>query len=118
MQSEEDISRIAQRVYENTSFSGLWPDCYEISEDIIDALVVDGGIQTEYTDIIECYPTPGYRHYVVMIGKPVIGDSVIVDASFIQFACESDTPIDIAPRAELSPIITVSPKESYVFYPD
>lgn len=93
-----------------------WPDCATVSQDIIDTL--EKHHSDTYTSIhgIEFQINGEYYHYAVEIRDTVNNESMIVDASFSQFAMESDTPISLAPISDINPITITSPAEAYIFY--
>ena len=111
-----DVRSVAESVYNQRNLSSHeWPDCWNISQDIIDRLVADLKIPLSRISIIECYPTDGYEHYVVEVKNPRRND-ILVDGSYNQFSYESDTPVSVASADDIKPIVVAQPPEEYVFY--
>lgn len=95
------------------NFDG-WPDCYEVSQNI------QSIIETEYdslrAEIKEFRFDSGFRHYALTIRDENTGESMIIDASYAQFAEETDVPIDMNKSDSISDVVIASPKQQYVFW--
>lgn len=100
--------------YSNTSIR--WPDCYDVSEKIIDELIKEFyDTHNIHCEIVEYIINAGYKHYAVELTNKDTGKQYLIDAAFTQFATEADTPIDIAPFEEINETIITKP-EMYVFH--
>lgn len=110
----QDIEETANKVYTQKSPTTGWPDCYDISEDIKDALITEHDINMEYLSLRECFPTAGYRHYVLEVSSMVTGESIVIDASFEQFDETTDTPVNAGRNVD--PVVVVSPAASYLYF--
>jgi hypothetical protein len=117
MTSQEEIKRVATAAHDNVInevSNAIWPECFEVSERIRDLLYKDLEIEHKNTKIIELQINDEYGHYVVKIDSTVLGETMIVDGSFKQFANETDTPYGICPIDRIEPVVIV-PKKEYVF---
>jgi hypothetical protein len=113
-----ELRQIAETQRREADYT-TWPDCWTISEQIRDAVIANIPVLTSKHVTIEEYLINGtYGHYTVTVSitLPDGTFSCVIDASFDQFATDTDTPINIAPNEELDNILTVSPAEQYVFH--
>lgn len=117
MISNDTLREIAQSCREFYVTDKIeWPDCATVSQDIIDELYKNYSDEFSSVVGVEYQINHEYHHYAVQIEEMLTNSSVIVDASFSQFANEADTPISVAPISELDPVSVVSPAGSYIFH--
>lgn len=92
-----------------------WPNCYDISEAIKDELISTYGLSADTVWINKYLIDGEYTHYAVAVGD-VMGtsDTIIVDASYDQFACETDTPICVADEDNINSVVIKS-NQNYIF---
>lgn len=109
------IARDERAAYTPTS-TNSWPDCFDVSEAIRTRLLEEYDIDEAAVEVREFYPADGFRHYALILENSIAGESLVLDASFDQFATETETPVNLAPAAEISNIVIVSPKQRYLFF--
>lgn len=117
--TEANVRTVAEQVRAEMSFDE-WPHCGEISGELAATLpdrITD--IASADTSILTFNISCGYRyvHYTVEI-DPTGVESMIVDASFDQFAEETGTPVSVATQSDIEPIVVVQPAHDYIFYCD
>lgn len=115
-----ELRQIAEAQRREMNYT-TWPDCWTISERIRDTAIANiPALTSEHVTIEEYLINGTYGHYAVNVSitLPDGAFSSVIDASFNQFATETDTPINIAPNNELTNIIITSPSEQYIFHGD
>lgn len=116
----ERIKEIAQHERDDMEYTS-WPECWQISTRIRDALIGKSAVlTTSDVDRVEYRINGKYGHYAVKVSTQADNEriSAIIDGSFDQFAIETDTPVNICKQTEIDPITVVTPAESYVFHQD
>lgn len=120
MLSSEEIEGIAASVREEhmaeSDVTSDWPDCFDISHAIRERLESEFDVSSSAMHV-QKYNLNGrldMHHYALMIEAEVAGTDMIVDASFDQFAGETDVPVDIAPQSEIAEVV-VAPANRYIF---
>lgn len=109
--AESQIESIAEEQREEMQLTGEgWPDCFDISQELANIL-------PERIDAIDVrmvrFNISEFEHYAVEV--ELATDAILVDATFDQFATETDTPFQIHPRSDIESVITVKPAQRYIF---
>lgn len=117
MISKEKLEEVArsQNEKESEGRDVPWPDCYDVSRSIQKELVEEHGVQSNLVDIRE-YRNGDFRHYYVLIQPEAFGKSCIIDASFRQFASDTDNKFDLGDPEGIQDVVLVEPKNRYIFY--
>jgi len=112
-----EIAEQARKKTMNQDSGQIWPDCFEVSKQIVDGLyafIYEEGIDGIEAEVVKYVINGEYHHYVVEVSDRQTGEKRLVDASFKQFAYEADTPFRVAPIDSISDVITTQP-ERYIF---
>lgn len=117
MISKEKLAEVARNQNEKESEGrGVpWPDCYDVSRSIQKELVEEYDLRSDLVDISE-YRNGNFRHYYVLIQPEAFGKSCIVDASFRQFANDTDSDFNLGNPEEIQDVVIVEPKSRYIFW--
>ncbi len=111
--TEDRIESIAEEQREEMQpASEGWPDCFDISREL--AKILPERIDAIDVRIVR-FNISGFEHYAVEVGLGLATDTILVDATFDQFATETDTPFQIHPRSDIESVITVKPAQRYIF---
>lgn len=108
------VKSVAHEAYNETSKQAMWPDCWDVSQNMIDHLFSKLNIPLSDLLIVECYPKNGYEHYVVEITQPE--ENILIDGSYKQFSYEADTPVSIDYIDKLDCVAIFQPNTEYPFY--
>lgn len=116
MISKEELRVIAEEENNKKSRdrSVKWPDCYDVSRSIQERLVKDHDLDSDSVNIKE-FAEGDFRHYFLLLEAEAFGDSCVVDASFRQFATDTDTKFNLANPEEIEDVSIVTPKHRYIF---
>lgn len=117
--TESKVEQIAQQARDELLFE-KWPHCFDISQEIADTLVGEiNHVTKHHTQLVKYNIDCGrrYDHYTLEL-KRKDKNSLLIDASFDQFANDTGTPVNIAPQSDIEPIVIVAPPEEYIFHQD
>lgn len=96
-----------------------WPDCGTVTRNIIEQIRKHHDTQEMKIKATEFQINNEYYHYVTeIIPTTTHTDPLLIDASFSQFATETDTPISINTIDVINPVCVVKPNTEYIFYPE
>lgn len=112
-----DIAKVksaAQDGHNETPNQSMWPDCWSVSQQIIDHLFATFDISLSDLLLVECYPTDGYEHYIVEIRQPE--KNILIDGSYYQFSYEADTPVSIDSIDNMDSVAIFQPSGDYPFF--
>jgi endo-1,4-beta-mannosidase len=117
--TREDVKQVATRINDRLvkkqTDEREWPDCLTVTQQIGNTLESEYGFsESEYTTK-SLYLSGEYLHHVLKVWLRK-GDWAVVDASFKQFAGETETPFDVGPMEDVPDVVVVSPPEKYVFW--
>ncbi len=108
-QERERVMRITDRKQ--------WPHCHRVSLSICEKVhqkCFNENIEDISTKIFSYKINGEYQHFAAVITDRKTGEKRLIDASYTQFAHETDTPIGVAPLDNIDDIVIVDPKE-YIF---
>jgi len=113
---KSEIRRLTRYVYETLSGGDPeWPNCHNAAARITQRLTNQYGVDDQFVQVQEYMLPEEYGHYTVYLAPEVLGTDMIIDASFEQFANETEAPIDIAPAHRIDSVVFVQPAQRYVF---
>lgn len=111
-----DICDIAREVNRTmTNADSEWPDCHDAAARVQQRLLNQHDVDPSFVEIREYMLPDEYGHYALYVAPEVVGDGMIVDPSFAQFANETAAPVGIAPASGISDVACVQPASRYVF---
>lgn len=109
----KEIAEEVRREYLSVSDVKMdWPDCFDVSLSVKRELV-EQGFDEERLEIRRYMLEGEVHHYALVVDFGEEG-SFVVDASFDQFAEETGTLIDVAPKEDISEVV-VAVESQYVF---